>query len=201
MHTRLLTLTVALAVVASLALVGTLPAAAADGAPTISVSDADVDPDGTATVDLTISEAPNGLSGFTVNVSTDGAVEITDAAVDDVFGLGGATIADDGSEVGLTAVDINRDVGPTDDPVHLATLELRGVDPGDGTLEVTVNAIEDDEGNVFDTATGHGSVTVTGSSASASAGGDDDGLAVETGVLVGGLALLVVAGLVARYRS
>ena len=206
---RSIVLTIVVALLCSLALAGVPGVTADESEPTIAVEDATVDPSETASADVTISEAPDGLSGFNVSVSVDSDVaEITDATTDDAFALDTVEVADDGSDVHLMAVDLDREVGPSDEPAGLGTLEIEGVNPGETTLEVTVDAIDTDDGEPLDVATADGTVTVTGatdgdgettdsesdghSEGSASDDTDADGLAIEAGVLTGGLAVLLV---------
>ncbi|MDI6876041.1 MAG: PKD domain-containing protein [Methanomicrobiales archaeon] len=101
----------------------------------------------TRTVDLVVDQAPGGVAGFNITVAlADGAkAEITAVTFPSWATLHseGALPAD---AVWVKGLDMNRQVesGATD--VVLATLTVRGDQPGPTAIQATVTALDDDDG-------------------------------------------------------
>jgi hypothetical protein len=157
--------TSALLAVALAVLVVAGPSAAAAGnaaTPTLSPSSATTTVDGEATVDVTLSEVPDGLSGFnvTLRVADPAVATVVNASINDELGLTETAVVDDGTGVRLKGVDIDEVVESGDGPVTLATVTLRGDAAGSAALTVDVDQVDDDDGDRVDPALGDASVTV-----------------------------------------
>ncbi|QLC33520.1 hypothetical protein EFA46_004670 [Halarchaeum sp. CBA1220] len=204
------------------ALVGPSGAASSSGAaadasatPTVRVANAELAANGTATADVVLTEAPEGLAGFALDVRVAGdAARISNASYPDTFGLTtDPAIGDDGRRVTVEAADLRERVQPGASDVVLATVELSGVAPGAANLSVEPRQFDADGGAAVEPATDAGTVTVRdpeadgGSSAStadarASAPADTSvpllTPAVGGALVAGSVALLAVFALVRR---
>lgn len=213
---RLLALALLVGVVAAPLATGAIRPAAADtaDAPTVSVTDVDVAANGTATADVVLSSAPQGLAGFAVDVAVDGsAARITNASYPDTYGLtSDPGLSDDGRQVRLEAADLNERVQPGASDVVLGTVELAGVSAGRAELSAEPLRFDADGGASVEPDTATGTVTVTsddGSSArptnaaveTPDAGSSPPSLPTLAGALVA-LAVLALVGaaVVARRR-
>jgi len=107
---------------------------------------------------------PNGLSGATVTLSLSHpeVASFTGATVDDAFAMSETTVANDGSSVTLRLADLESNaqavVGGNDTP--LATLDVRGDGTGTTDVEITIQRLDDDDGNAPETATRPGVLVV-----------------------------------------
>jgi hypothetical protein len=130
--------------------------------PTLSASSATTTVDEETTVNVTVSEVPDGLSGFnvTLQVADPDVGSVVDASINDEMGLEEVAIVDDGAGVRLKAVDIDDVVQSGDGPVTLATVTLRGDATGSSALTIDVDQVDDDDGNRIDPALGDASLTV-----------------------------------------
>ncbi|GGL34778.1 hypothetical protein GCM10009037_18000 [Halarchaeum grantii] len=151
-------------------------AADASATPTVRVANAELAANGTATADVVLTEAPEGLAGFALDVRVAGdAARISNASYPDTFGLTtDPAIGDDGRRVTVEAADLRERVQPGASDVVLATVELSGVAPGAVNLSVEPRQFDADGGAAVEPATDAGTVTVRdseraddGSSASA----------------------------------
>ncbi|ESP86952.1 hypothetical protein [Candidatus Halobonum tyrrellensis] len=161
----------ALALLGGVTAAGTV--AAQSDAPTVRVGGATVAPDGTVTVGVVLTDAPDGLSGYylDLSVSDPETAHIDSAGYPDAFGLTtDPAIADDGASVTLEAADVEGAVEPRASNVTLATVELAGVAPGETELVVEPRQFDADDGSALDPATRAGVVTVTGGDTAGSAG-------------------------------
>jgi PKD repeat protein len=121
----------------------------------------------TATVDLTLLSAMDGVSGGRLTVSVDhpGVARINGASYADGFDLTRTPdVSSDGSSVELALADVEKSVQPGATDVPLATLDVEGVGTGTTDLTVEVEAFDDDAGDSIDVLTRDGLV-VTGPSA------------------------------------
>ena len=167
---------------AALALVGAVAAAgtvtAQSDQPAVLVTDATMTADGTATVDVVLTTAPEGLAGYYLDVSVQNAevARIDAATYPDRFGLTSEPqIDDDGATVTLEAADMEGAIEPGATGVTLATVELTGATPGEAELAVSPQQFDTDGGNAFDPATQPGVVTVSApDSGTAPTTGDSD---------------------------
>ena len=179
-------LAVALAALALFGAVATAGTATAQSdRPTIVVTDGTTAVDGTTTVGIVLTSAPNGLSGYYLDLTVGDAesVRIESASYPDRFGLTSEPkISADGASVTLEAADLEDAVKPGATDVTLATVTVAGASPGSVTLSVEPRQFDADDGSAFSPATQSGTVTVTGSdgrtaqtSQSASETADNDG--------------------------
>jgi len=137
----------------------------------VSVTDERVAPDATTTSAVTLSGAPNGLSGYnvTVRVADPSVATITDASVPERFGLSEIRIVDDGAAVVLKAADTSDDVGPGDTEIPLGTVTVRGESVGETELGVEVTQVDDDDGSRLRPTTSAGTLTVADSATTTTA--------------------------------
>ncbi|WP_226011521.1 hypothetical protein [Halomicrobium salinisoli] len=147
------------ATVAGTAVVG----AQSDG-PVLSVGDAAIDAGETAEVAVALDTAPNGVSGFAVNVSVadPSVATVTNVSLGESFdSVGESTaIASDGSGAALSAADLGENVQPGASDVTLGTVTVQGEADGETAIEATVNSMDNDNGNDTDPTVESGSVTV-----------------------------------------
>ncbi len=139
----------------------------AQGPPEVTTSSVEIPPGGTATVELVLTEAPFGLSGFIIDVTVPDLVTVLSTVIDpNSFAL---SIVDDDPDstppISLRAVDLSGSVGPGATDVLLATLELQGEPVALGTkntgvFEITVDRIEDDNGDPISVSITPGLITV-----------------------------------------
>lgn len=204
-------------------------AAAQPDTPTITVSSTTVQPGETATVDVVLTSAPEGVAGYAVDLSVkgDGTV-ITGASYPDAFGLTSEpVIGDDGKTVTLEAADLSENVQPGAAEVVLATVELSGERVGETTLSLAPVQFDTDGGGSMSPASESGTVTVAAdgdaepnadagtSAAAADSDGGDAGQRADAdrettsttfalpagGIALTALALTLVAAFVARRRQ
>jgi hypothetical protein len=152
-------------------------AAAQTDSPTIRVESATVQPGETATVDVVLTSAPEGLAGFAIDLSVGNSnALIQGASYPDTFGLTSEpAVSEDGSTVTLEAADLNQQVQPGASDVVLATVEVSSGMAGDVTLSVEPLQFDADGGASVDPASESGTVTVTAGEDTAvtDAGADD----------------------------
>lgn len=209
-------LAIALAALALLGAGAGLAAAQTDG-PTVTVTDAELSPPGTATVDVVLTSAPNGLAGYNIDltVADPDVAHIESASYPDRFDLTtDPAIGESGDAVTLEAADMGStiDAGATD--VTLATVEIAGDMPGEAELLVDLRQLDGNDGERLRPAARTGTLTVTGDpSASdgegadasstgpvAELGGSADGLPTGALALIAALAALGVLSALAVVR-
>jgi PKD repeat protein len=130
---------------------------------TVSVGSATAQAGDTASVPVTLSVAPEGLSGYTLTVTTeDGDVATVDgASYPDALGLTSSPIVSDGGgSVTLKAADIGGAVDPGATDVTLATVTLDAGDYGETALTTDIARLDDDDGSAIDASTVAGSLAV-----------------------------------------
>jgi len=155
------------ALLAAVALAGTVPgggavAVAQDG-PTVRVTDASLDPGGTATARVVLTSAPDGLAGYELVLSVaDGDVAtFVGANYTDAFGLTTEpAVGDDGRTLRLEAADVGGNVQPGATDVTLATVELRGESAGRIEVDARPVRFDADGGAVMNVSVEAGSVVV-----------------------------------------
>ncbi|MFC7070143.1 hypothetical protein [Halobaculum lipolyticum] len=172
---------------AALALFGAVaasgPAVAQPDRPTVVVTDATTSAGGTTTVGVVLTSAPDGLSGYYLEVALGAPDVATVESVDypDQFALTtDPEIGDQGDTVVLEAADMEGAIDPGATSVTLATITIAGVAPGEAELTVDPRQFDADDGSAVRPATGTGVVTV-GDDGTADAGGTgpDDGERTE----------------------
>lgn len=112
-------------------------------------------------VAVTLSSVPEGLSGYeiTVSVGSESTATIRNVTYADAFGITDTTREDDAT-AGLKAADVPDSIGPGDEDVRLATLEVVGHQPGETGFDVTIERIDDEDGDDVSVSVDAGSVTV-----------------------------------------
>lgn len=132
--------------------------------PILAASDASVDVGASGGIDLSISAAPDGLSGFEVEVSLEdpSVATITGASYPSTFALTETQIDADNATATLRAVDLENETRPGDADVPLASVEVTGEAAGTTRLSIRVVQIDDDAGGAIDPATEPGTITVGG---------------------------------------
>jgi len=165
---------------AALALLGAVAAAGTATAqrdrPAVVVTDGTTAPDGTTTVGIVLTTAPDGLSGYYLDVSVANAdvARIESASYPEQFGLTSEpAISADGATVTLEAADMEGAIEPGATDVTLATVTITGVAPGEAELTVDPRQFDADDGSAIGPATGAGTVTVAGSGGQSADGSSD----------------------------
>jgi hypothetical protein len=154
-------------------------AAAQTDSPTIRVESATVQPGETATVDIVLTSAPNGLAGYAIDLSVGNSNALIEGAnYPDTFGLTSEpAVSEDGSSVTLEAADLGEQIQPGATDVVLATVEVSSGMSGDITLSVEPLQFDADGGDSVNPASESGTVTVTAGEDTAST---DDGAAADS---------------------
>ncbi|WP_089698088.1 hypothetical protein [Halogranum gelatinilyticum] len=190
--------------------------------PTVRLVGGDVTASETATFDVVLTSAPDGLSGYYLRLSLDGTdvARIDGAAYPDAFSMTNEpTTEGDGGTLLLEAADLEDSVQAGAADVPLATVELTGVAPGEARVSVEPVQFDTDSGDRFQPATQSDVVTVAaedsedgaaGATEDASDGSDSlgDGATgaagsvggVPTVVLVGAAAALLAGGVLLGRR-
>ena len=173
---------------AALALLGAVAAAgtatAQNSQPTIVVTDGTTTPDGTTTVGVVLTDAPDGLAGYYLELAVENpsVARIDAASYPDQYGLTSEpVIEDDGATVVLEAADVEGAVEPGATDVTLATVTVAGAAPGEVELTVTPQQFDADDGSAFTPATAAGTVAVSGGGDAPSADTDADADASANG--------------------
>ena len=166
---------------AALALLGAVAAAGTATAqseqPTVVVTDGTTAPDGTTTVGIVLTNAPDGLAGYYLDLTVENpsVARIDAVGYPDRYGLtSDPAIGDDGATVTLEAADIEGAIEPGATDVTLATVTVTGATPGEVALTVTPRQFDADDGSAFTPATAAGAITVSGSGDAPSADGSTD---------------------------
>ncbi|WP_435065508.1 dockerin type I domain-containing protein [Halobaculum sp. EA56] len=130
--------------------------------PTLRAGSATVPPNGTTSVDLTLSSAPDGLAGYnvTVTVANSSVATVTNASAAAGFDLENVSVGPDGTTVTIKAADTDRVVEPGAENATIATVELRGDARGETAVSVQVNQMDADDGSVITPTVRAGTVTV-----------------------------------------
>ena len=144
--------------------------------PTVNVNSATTTVDDTTTVDVVLTGAPNGLSGYYLDVTVEDTdvARITAASYPDRFGLTTDPALDaDGRTVTLEAADMEGTVAPGATNVTLATVEVASSAAGEIELTVEPRQFDTDDGDRLRPDTQGGVLTVDDGTESDS--GDDNG--------------------------
>ncbi len=154
---------------------------------TLSVGDTTVAPGENGTVRLAADEFPNGLAGFRVTVALEspGAAEIVGASYPDRHRpTTEPAIGSDGLTVDLEGSDLSNETVAGAENVTLATLDVRGVEPGSTGVTVRAGQVDDDDGGRVRPAVEDGTVTVATPTATPTAtedGGSGEGSTSDGG--------------------
>ncbi|QIB74479.1 PGF-CTERM sorting domain-containing protein [Halogeometricum borinquense] len=146
----------------SVVVTGLAAPALAAGDPTVVAGGTSVEDGEETTVDLTLTEAPDGVAGFalTVEVTNGDAATVVDAEVADEFGLGEVEGIADGTAVQLKAADLNKTVEPGASNVTLGSVTFRGQQAGETSLRVTIDRLDDNNGSSVNPKTDPGTLDV-----------------------------------------
>mgnify|MGYP000324326988 CR=1 FL=1 len=166
---------------AALALLGAVAAAgtvtAQSEQPTVAVTDGSTAADGTTTVGVVLTSAPDGLSGYYLDITVENpdVARIDAAGYPDRFGLTSEPeIGSDGTTATLEAADMEDAIEPGATDVTLATVQVAGTAPGEVELGIEPRQFDADDGSAFSPRTEAGTVTVTGDGTAPSADGATD---------------------------
>lgn len=130
--------------------------------PVLEVSDGQVYAIGeTATINITLSEAPNGLSGYNLSIS------LSNASVAEIISVsfpGWVTLYSNSSlpadSVWIKAVDLNDKIKSNDTNITLASITLICNGKGKTDLVITVTKMDDDDGNPINVSASTGLIEV-----------------------------------------
>lgn len=128
--------------------------------PTISIGDATTTIEGVVTIDISIDGVTEGISGYdlTVLLTGDSVAQIVDVVLPD-FGL--TDISElPSNTVTIMAVDLKDIVPSGTKKALLATVKLQGIGLGTSTIDVIVNAMDDDDGNPIEPYVSTGTIEV-----------------------------------------
>ncbi len=119
----------------------------ASSSPTVNVGDGQIATDATTTVNITLNEAPDGLSGYnlTISLSNQNVAEIVDVDFPEWATLNdNSTLPAD--SLWMKCVDLKDEVG-TGASINLGTLTVRGDSPRTTDITATITKMDDDNGN------------------------------------------------------
>ncbi|MFU1781753.1 alkaline phosphatase PhoX [Haloarcula japonica] len=145
----------------------------------VSANSAAVGSGSTGTVPLTASSLPAGFSGarLTVTVSNPDIASITGVSFPDSLGLTESSISDDGSSATIRVADVDTNVQSGAMDVSLATLDVRANGGGTTDLTVSIEQMDDENGNGIEAEVRNGIIvggpqTVVGDAAPTDPDGD-----------------------------
>ena len=150
-----------IACVLLLSLITVMPAAASPA--TVKVGDCEVTVGKTATVNIVLDEAPQGLSGYNLTVS------LSNAAIAEIIAVSfpaWATLHDNSTlpadSLWITALDLSEQIQNGTTNITLATLTIRGDNAGQGTITAAlgVDGMDNDMGNPMSPVFSPGNLTV-----------------------------------------
>ncbi|WP_226004733.1 hypothetical protein [Natrinema salinisoli] len=147
------------------------PVAETSETPTVTMTPAEtaIDSGETTTVDIGLTEAPDGLSGFDLEVTVDTDVAtVADAGLGETFA--DALVQDVETTDGTASLAAAKsiDAGATD--LDVGYVEVEGVAVGETTAEVEIVRLEDGDGKVVES-TGESAALTVGDGESADGGG------------------------------
>ena len=130
--------------------------------PTLTIADVEITEGDTTTLNLVLSDAPDGVSGFFIDVTVPETISIQSASILDTrFLLATATISTSTPVViDLRAIDLLDTVIPGSTNIVLATIGVRGEVIGQGAFTISVDRFDDDSGNIIAPILSPGTVTV-----------------------------------------
>lgn len=175
-----------LATVVTVLLVSIVPmsgVAAGDTDVVIQPSDSTVERNGTETFDVVVESASGGVGSYDIRVQLgdDSVANLTSAS-----GAGAPTYEDSPIRDGNASVVITATGADTADngSVTIASVTVRGTDPGETPIDLAVTSISDEDGREYTIGSvSGGALTVEGTSSGGGGGGggsDDDGGSTET---------------------
>lgn len=161
-RTWIATLTVAM-IAFGLLWAGTGAATAQAEQPTVSVSSATTTVDDTTTVEIVLTDAPDGLSGYYFDLTVDNpeVATVTSASYSEEFELTTDPATDtNGQTVTLEAADTDGSISPGATDVTLATVEIESQTAGEVELTVEPQQFDSNNGDRFRPETRAGVVTI-----------------------------------------
>lgn len=179
-----------------------IPRPSPSESPDLVVNGATVGPGDTASLEVVLSEVPEGLAGFelTLGLETADVGSIRGGEYPDHFGMTTEpTVGVDRRTVTIEAADLEDEITPGATGVTLATVDVEGTTTGDTAVRVTEARFDADGGARIDPSVATGTLTVsddsTADSGSTARGlGNDDALAgFGTAAAVVGILGLAVA--------
>jgi len=157
----------------------------------------------TTTMDISLDEAPAGLSGYNFTVS------VADPAVAGIVGIsypawaaihGNSSVP--GPQVWIKAIDLNNQVGISTGKVLLCSVILQGKVDGESPISVTVTKMDDDAGNVIVPDIRESTITVgSGGPASLRATSGANDIATASGTAGGNPLTDLIAQILAFIRG
>jgi hypothetical protein len=153
------------------------PVAAGNNEPTVRVVGETVETDGTARVHVVLTAAPDGLSGYSLELSLGNpdVAHVEGAGYPESFGLTTeAEVGADGRTVTLEAADLEGNVEPGASNVTLARVEIASEAAGETAVAVDDVRLDDDSGDPLDPTVRSGTVAVTDGSQEATSPGDSE---------------------------
>jgi hypothetical protein len=148
------------------------------------VTDGSTAADGTTTVGVVLTSAPDGLAGYYLELTVENpeVASVRSASYPDRFGLTSEPdVGADGATLTLEAADVEDAIEPGATDVTLATVTVAGASPGEVELTIDPQQFDADDGSAVSPATRPGTVTVGSGGATPSTA--DPG---STGTDVGG---------------
>lgn len=160
LRTLLVAFVVATAAVGALA----VGAASAHDGVHVTAENVTVNASETNATNLTLDEAPEGVSGFnaTLAVENTSVATIDNASVGENFSeQSTANVSENGTNVSFEAVDLNDQIGANATNVTLATLTVNGTAAGETTLVVENATVSGDDGaGNYNVSAQNGTITV-----------------------------------------
>jgi PGF-CTERM protein len=136
---------------------------AAASAQTLGTNDATIGKQETATITISLSEAPQGLSGYNITISliNSGVADITNVEFPSWAALSyNSDLPAD--TVSMSAIDLNDQIGPGAGNIEFGTITVTGVAAGESGIGIAVNRIDDENGTRYTPAIEAGTIIVTG---------------------------------------
>ncbi|KXA94848.1 hypothetical protein AKJ65_03225 [candidate division MSBL1 archaeon SCGC-AAA259E19] len=160
------------------------------GSGEVLISSADTVENENVRIELRLSSAPEGLSGFDILVGSENAsiVEILSASPPNWAGLSENEIRND--TVLIRAVDLEKKVEPGSENIGLGSLLLKGTSRGTAKITAEVVHMDDDEGNPIRAEVKPGSIRVSSQEKATEQTGPEGGVPLP---LIAGIIVIIVA--------
>ena len=132
--------------------------------PEVSVGSDQVSSGSEAAVDITLSEAPDGLQTYQVTIELEDprVANITGARPGEIRGQGFSVVRMSRSSITLRAADFNERVEKGASRVGLGRVLFNDTYGGRSDISVTVDTLRDDNNSVFDASTSSGELIISG---------------------------------------
>ncbi|ELZ06760.1 hypothetical protein [Natrialba aegyptia] len=156
--------------------------------PELVVSNGTIAPGDTGTHRIALTDAPEGLAGYKLELefSSEGVATVANASYPDRFGLTSDPIVSaDGQSLTVEAADLNDEITAGATNVTLAWIEVDGVEAGTADVSVASMQVDADGGSPVEPAVEAGTVTVGdgGTEAGHNRSADGDAESGESGLL------------------